>query len=492
MRKSLGELINTALSDADSALKLASARDAEIRSSGDFLDAELESYKFAAEDTSTEAETAKEERKEERKEKKEEASEKKSSRSDFLGAASYAMKLAEALEIGAHVVAKVAADTDPNTHEQRVSVSTGGAGGSPLKAPGPQVMASGFIGAQTIQPKAQSAGAERITGPATTAGNMPTNIADHTGNLDGEPPPNNTGKTAGFTRSKEASARLLRAKQAQAETLMRMGQIKEAERLLAEVEKSAQDPSSPGPELPAHSNSYMLSTEPGDSTMIPDNSGLISMNKAQAKDRSVRTATEYVHEQPKLDNAVAAHALSTQGQKVSSLIVDAVEKVALNRSTVVSAGQKLGLIGGARAEKAFARSQLRRGTHAARAVDDVKKGLVKYETESPSFARRAGEGDFAGAIIDGQRAGRAGVKSAEAEKVAMKLTSVAKTLASRSGGNRNALRKQIAELPDAVKGMTTSKLRRLNPEAYQMMKNDIAKVRAGGKVPLNPDGTMAL
>ena len=321
MRKSLGELINTALSDADSALKLASARDAEIRSSGDFLDAELESYKFAAEDTSTEAETAKEERKEERKEKKEEASEKKSSRSDFLGAASYAMKLAEALEIGAHVVAKVAADTDPSTHEQRVTVSTGGAGSTPLKAPGPQVMASGFIGAQTIQPKAQSAGAERITGPATTAGNMPTNIADHTGNLDGEPPPNNTGKTAGFTRSKEASARLLRAKQAQAETLMRMGQIKEAERLLAEVEKSAQDPSSPGPELPAHSNSYMLSTEPGDSTMIPDNSGLISMNKAQAKDRSVRTATEYVHEQPKLDNAVAAHALSTQGQKVSSLIV---------------------------------------------------------------------------------------------------------------------------------------------------------------------------
>jgi hypothetical protein len=333
MRKSLGELINTALSDADSALKLASARDAEIRSSGDFLDAELVATKLAAEDSFSEKEregTKKLVEKHERKMhgeeegEKEEASEKKSSRSDFLGAASYAMKLAEALEIGAHVVAKVAADTDPNTHEQRVSVSTGGAGGSPLKAPGPQVMASGFIGAQTIQPKAQSAGAERITGPATTAGNMPTSIADHTGNLDGEPPPNNTGKTAGFTRSKEASARLLRAKQAQAETLMRMGQIKEAERLLAEVEKSAQDPSSPGPELPAHSNSYMLSTEPGDSTMIPDNSGLISMNKAQAKDRSVRTATEYVHEQPKLDNAVAAHALSTQGQKVSSLIVDAV------------------------------------------------------------------------------------------------------------------------------------------------------------------------
>jgi len=415
MRKSLGELINTALSDADSALKLASARDAEIRSSGDFLDAELESYKFAAEDTSTEAQAAKEERKE----KKEEASEKKSSRSDFLGAASYAMKLAEALEIGAHVVAKVAADTDPNTHEQRLTVSTGGAGASPLKAPGPQVMASGFIGAQTVQPKAQSAGAERITGPATTAGSLPTSIADHTGNLDGEQPPNNTGKTAGFTRSKEASARLLRAKQAQAETLMRMGQIKEAERLLAEVEKAAQDPSSPGPELPAHSNSYMLSTEPGDSTMIPDNSGLISMSKAQAKDRSVRTATEYVHEQPKLDNAVAAHALSTQGQKVSSLIVDAVEKVALNRSTVVSAGQKLGLIGGARADKAFARATLRQGRLMARSADDLKKGVVEYRTHSPSFARGEGELAFRDAINSGRNAARAGVKSAEAEKLAI-------------------------------------------------------------------------
>jgi hypothetical protein len=421
MRKSLGELINTALSDADSALKLASARDAEIRSSGDFLDAELESYKLAAEDTSSEAETAKEERKEMRKEKKEEASEKKASRSDVLGAASYAMKLAEALEIGAHVVAKVAADTDPSTHEQKVTVSTGGAGATPIKAPGPQVMAGGFINAQTVQPKAQSAGAERIVGPTTTAGNLPTTIADHTGHLDGEQPPNNTGKTAGsnrhlygitnanqndlneflsdanedqlledphfdphggykgihdlrakykayaqgdkkhwyvgshdlhkklygqragsspttagFTRSKEASARLLRAKQAQAETLMRMGQIKEAERLLAEVEKAAQDPSSPGPELPAHSNSYMLSTEPGDSTMIPDNSGLISMSKAQAKDRSVRTATEYVDARPKLDNAVAAHSLTTQGQKVSSLIVNAVEaeKVAVSNAWI--------------------------------------------------------------------------------------------------------------------------------------------------------------
>lgn len=530
MRKSLGELINTALSDADSALKLASARDAEIRSSGDFLDAELVATKLAAEDSFSEKEregtkklVEKHERKMHGEEKgeKEEASEKKSSRSDFLGAASYAMKLAEALEIGAHVVAKVSADTDPNTHEQRVTVSTGGAGASPLRAPGPQVMASGFIGAQTIQPKAQSAGAERITGPTTTAGNMPTSIADHTGNLDGEQPPNNTGKTAAaespsfqrgvkvqssvvrspaetaalrshfqetrarqaaeamrapvkqlpetlpasqfqraqrastpsaayknleaalkgrqptsmfqragnvvrkflkkgsddsydsyesFTRSKEASARLLRAKQAQAETLMRMGQIKEAERLLAEVEKAAQDPSSPGPELPAHSNSYMLSTEPGDSTMIPDNAGLISMNKAQAKDRSVRTATEYVHEQPKLDNAVAAHALSTQGQKVSSLIVDAVEKVALNRSTLVSAGQKLGLIGGERAEKAFARSALRHQRMTARSADELKKGLVEYQTHSPSWRRAVGETDFRAAIIAGRDAAKAGVK----------------------------------------------------------------------------------
>lgn len=333
MRKSLGELINTALSEADSSLKLASARDAASTvDPGDFLAAELAMPKTAADEDDlsgkerkgVEKMLAKHEKREHGKsegEAKEEAKEeaKKASRQDVLDSASYGMKLAEALEYGAHVVAKkLAADNDPKTKSSPVSVSTGGAGAKPRTAPGPAIMESGFIGAQTVQPKAHSNVSGAITGPSTDASTLPTSIADHTGKLDGEQPPNNTGKTAGFTRSKEASLRLLRAKQAQAETLMRMGQTKAAEKLLAEIEKAAQDPSSPPPELPGHSDAFRLDTEPGASSQIPDNAGLISMTKAQAKDRSVRTATDHISETPKVDNAVAAHTLVTTGQKVSA------------------------------------------------------------------------------------------------------------------------------------------------------------------------------
>jgi hypothetical protein len=342
MRKSLGDLINAALSDADSSLKLASARDATTRDPGDYLTDELAyvpSLKMASEGSEEEKRETKAEEKAEHKGGKDEKSEKKASRQTVLDSASYGLKLAEALEVGANVMlrkfaAEETKDTDPRTKTRPVTVDLSGAGRSPITAPGPQVMESGFIGAQTVQPKAHSVVSDQITGPATTAGNLPTNIADHTGNLDGQQPPNNTGKTAGIARSKEASARLLRAKQAQAEMLLRLGQTKAAEELLQQV-KAAQDPSSPGPELPAQSESFRLDTEPGPSTQIPENSGLISMTKAEAKDRSVRTATEYMTEPPKVDNAVAAHALATTGQKVSS-VDPAVARAYLERAIKVA------------------------------------------------------------------------------------------------------------------------------------------------------------
>lgn len=308
-RKSLGDLINTALSDADSSLKLASARDAEPAGDpGDFLAAELALPKVAEEDTfsdkereGTKKELAKHMR-EEHKDDKDEKSEKKSSRAEVLSAAAYGMKLAQALEVGAHLVTKMSAP-----------------GASPLSAPGPEVMESGFIGAETVTPKAHANVSDKITGPTTTAGSLPTTIADHTGQLDGQQPPNNTGKTAGFSKDKAASARMLRGLQKQAEVLMRLGQTKAAEKLLEQVEKRAQDPSSPQPAgLPAHSDSFRVSTEPGESSHIPDNAGLISMTKAQAKDQSVRAATQHISETPKVDNAVAAHTLRTDGLKVSS------------------------------------------------------------------------------------------------------------------------------------------------------------------------------
>lgn len=306
MGKSLSEIVNAALSDADRGLKIASAADASTVDPGDFLAAELAAPKVAMEeDTFSEKEregaeevVKKHEHSMHGKEDKEEKREKKSS-AQIKDSAAYALKLATALEHSAYVVAKLA--------------------NSPLDAPGPAVMESGFEGAQTVTPKAHSSVSDKITGPSLNNSDLPTSKADHTGKLDGEQPKNNTGKTAGWTKDKEASARVLRTKQAQVELLTRLGQSKAAEALQAEIQKAAQDPSSPQPELPGHSDSFKMDTEPGSSSHIPDNAGLISMTKAQAKDQSVRAATDHISETPKKDNAVPAHTLRTDGQKVSSL-----------------------------------------------------------------------------------------------------------------------------------------------------------------------------
>lgn len=288
MRKSLSDLVNSALSEADSSLKLASARDAAgAVVATDFLEAELGST-ARVERGAIEAPVEKT------------ASKGKLSSATVRESAAHALKLATALEHSAHIVAKLA--------------------NSPLDAPGPAVMESGFEGAATTSPKAHANVSDKITGPSLSNSDLPTDKADHTGKLDGQQPPNNTGKKASL--DKTASARMLRAKQAQAEMLLRLGQTKAAELVLAEVEKLAQDPSSPQPSLPAHSNDFMLTKDPDvNSNEIPDNAGIISMTKAQAKDRSVRTATEHISETPKVDNAVAAHALSTTGQKVSHVLV---------------------------------------------------------------------------------------------------------------------------------------------------------------------------
>ena len=327
MGKSLSEIVNSALSDADRNLKIASAYDATTVDSGDFLAAELAEprAKTAASEEDSfskkEREGAKKIMKEHERSMHHEHGEheKKESALRIRDDAAYGLKLATALEQSAYLVAKLAADTDPSTHPSPVTVGTGGAGTSPLSAPGPDVMSSGFIGEQTAHPRAQSTVSGRIPGPSLSNSDLPTSKADHTGKLDGQMPPNNTGKTAGWTRSKEASERVLRAKVAQAELLSRLGQTKAAEALMQEVYKQAQDPSSPPPELPAHNESFRMSTEPGESSMIPDNAGLIAMSRAQAKDRSVRTTSEYLSETPRQDNAVAAHTLRTDGLKVSSL-----------------------------------------------------------------------------------------------------------------------------------------------------------------------------
>lgn len=255
MKRTLGDLVHSALSDADSQLKIASRQGGSASSdSSDFLDRELSTSlaQPAAKQASADKTPA--------------PAAKKASR-EIISDAAYGIKLAEALEMGAAIVSKIA-------H-------------GPVDAPGPAVSESGFQDAKTQSPKATSNVTDKITGPATDASTLPTTIADH------------TGKTA-------ADTALANAKKAQAEVLARMG-------------KTAADPSSPQAKLPAHSESFKISTEPGESRFVPDNKGLIDMTRAQAKDRTVAQAREHISERPKKDNAVAAHTLRTDGQKISSV-----------------------------------------------------------------------------------------------------------------------------------------------------------------------------
>jgi hypothetical protein len=125
----------------------------------------------------------------------------------------------------------------------------------------------------------------------------------------------------------------MRAKTAQAETLMKMGQIAAAEKLLNEVwaeqAKLAQDPSSPQPVMPPHfHNPGALDTEPGPSTHIGDNAELIAMTKADARNRTMRDISQYLSEPPKKDNAVGAHVTRTDGQKLSHLVLPGARKTA--------------------------------------------------------------------------------------------------------------------------------------------------------------------
>jgi hypothetical protein len=257
MKRTLGELVHSALSDADSQLKIASRQGGSASSDpGDFLDRELaQSFAPKAKQASTEPPPA------------DKPTTKKASR-EVLDDAAYGMKLAQALEMGAALVHKLA------TH-------------GPVDAPGPQVSESGFQDAKTQSPKATANVSDKVTGPTTDAGTLPTTIADH------------TGKTA-------ADIALAKAKKAQDEVLARMG-------------KTAADPSSPQAKLPAHSDAFKLSTEPGESRFVPDNAALINMTKGQAKDRTVSQVTQHISERPKKDNAVAAHTLRTDGQKISSV-----------------------------------------------------------------------------------------------------------------------------------------------------------------------------
>lgn len=283
MGKSLNDIVSSALSEADHGIKLASARDATVPDAGDFLADEL-SIPGAAPSLVPAAATPK--------------GEAKVASEDILTDASYAMKLASALDTAAGVIV-----------ELNAKVADGGDAASP-------VVSQAEHQVPLTVPKAQNnsltaAVASHGGGPQGPQGELQTNKEEFT--------------TPDWTKNKEAAARIINAKVAQAEQLEAVGQLEAAQMLLKEASalndsiKVAGDPSSPQASLPANSGGGVdLTVDPGVPSQIGDNASLISMTRAGARDKSQREAHEFMSEAPKKDNAVAAHVGKTDGLKLSS------------------------------------------------------------------------------------------------------------------------------------------------------------------------------
>jgi hypothetical protein len=295
----LHDIVNRALSGSEASLKLASAADtAPTSGSLDFLDAELP--KIASDDSPFPHAESKPKKKD-----KDDEEEQDKKASQIISDADFAMKLASALELGANIV----------------STKLASHGTSPLNAPGPAVSMGQHQGPPAA-PKATSKVTDRITGPSTQGPNgLPTTKADFTSPNDHSGrAKNHPGKTASWTQDPKAAAAVLRAKVAQADMLIEMGQVEAAQSILDEVRsKVAQDPSSPQPEMGSTTaNPGKLDTSEGTSSHIPDNAGAIALTKAQARDAALRTVSGLISEPPKKDPAVGAHMLSSNGQKISS------------------------------------------------------------------------------------------------------------------------------------------------------------------------------
>lgn len=387
MGKTLAEIVNSALGDADQQLKLASAHQATPPAVGDFLDQELA---IGSAEQSTTPATSPD---------PEQSTSKTSSDAEIMDAASYGLKLAEALDSSSSIVSFL---------QQKVAQS-------PVDAPGPDVMVSGHINETTEHPKAQTrtldkntashGGAPLVSSPSGVPNTVENNLPDY--------------KDPDWTKNKEAALQMIQVKVAQAESLNELGQSELAAELLQQAQamhdklaadtpknpqhdediqgrlgagifgtygamlggaagatqskapvtkallgaalggavggfggralgrsgarvqkkidesnaalyaravkdaKTAADPSSPQAVLPAHNTSFKLDTEPGNASHISDNSGLIGLTRAAARNKSQSEARQFFSEPAKLDNAVKAHVGKTDGLKTSSARTEA-------------------------------------------------------------------------------------------------------------------------------------------------------------------------
>lgn len=271
--KTIQEIVSSALATASlhqQAKTASAASTLQVDADEDFLAGLLPEVKTAGE-------TPKEE-------KKEDDEDEKAKKASILGGASYGLKLAEALETAASVVetlvTKVAAGITPatssGTHEHTSTVSP------KAQTPGGTAVA-------------MQGGAKALQG----AGKLPNDAAEKP-------------KAAGEEISADAAAtqRLLSAKIASYKVCLSMGQT-----AAAEAHKVAAD----ALRAKIAAGIPLATSSGGEGSHVPDNAGMASLTKSQARDKNTREAVAAFGVGVKKDNAVAAHVGRTDGLKLSSL-----------------------------------------------------------------------------------------------------------------------------------------------------------------------------
>lgn len=316
--QTLGELVSAALQQATAGAKVASLRDAPIEDRSfarvdDYLARELGQIETVPAQT------------------KQAAAAPLPDRTGYDDVR-FALKLAEALVHGAHVVEKLAIEGPLNK-------STGGppkSGPAPAGGPAP-VLEQPFANARVVTPVPQASAFARAAanGKATEGPGEPKTDREM---MDNGPPVIPSGY------KKADVERVLKSKIAQHKMLVSLGQIDAANAVLKEAA-----------EIEERSGSLVF-TDNNLGTHFPDNEAVRNLTKAQARDANQREAGSFFGEPVKRDNAVAAHTISTQGLKLSQL------KIANILDTAAKA-QK---------EKGFSRfGQLLSGSR-ARAIKDTQ------------------------------------------------------------------------------------------------------------------------
>lgn len=291
MAHTLADLVKTALHDADAQMKTASAVNAPSTPDLD-LDAMLEVGPEKTANFMGMSGNFGEDRKKKKKD-EDEKEDKEEEKTSALLSADRGLALADALDnVGTLFNQKLAA-------------------GTVFDAPGPQIMEAGRISETVKNPPT----------PPTAAKELPVTDRGPAGGL----AVNDEG--AAHATSKVAAEMQLQVKVAQCQALVDADRMELAEELYKEIQQeeaklaaSAGGSGDPGADakLPAANESFKMPTDTNTQIVVPDNAGMISMSRDQARKKGDALASTYFMEKRKTDPAVQEHVGNHFGLKVSA------------------------------------------------------------------------------------------------------------------------------------------------------------------------------